>query len=214
VSPKISIVLCTYNRPEILVNRSIASVLKQTHKNFELNVVGDGPPNNLTKKAMNSINDKRVNYHELPVNGPYPSGKRGWFVAGVPAANKSLELATGKYLSHIDDDDEWYPNHLEKLLALLESNDYDFVYAKTLAKFPGKPNKPNRIIGSPPPIQCGKICHMSILYKAYLKEIQYNLNINEPADWNRFRRIQDSGAKIGFLDDITSIWNASPNRKL
>jgi len=41
-NPKVSVCVATYNRPRLLTERCIASVLGQTYKNLELIVVGDG----------------------------------------------------------------------------------------------------------------------------------------------------------------------------
>jgi glycosyltransferase involved in cell wall biosynthesis len=183
--------------------------LNQTFTDFESIVVGDGPPNSDTKDAMNGVTDERVRYHELPTNGPYPAGKNAWYVSGAHALNKALELADGDYIAHLDDDDEWKPNHLQDLVTLIESGGYDFVYSQCLVKYPDFVKKPDRVIGSPPPLKSGHICHMSILYKSSFKNIKYVTDCSEPGDWVRINKIQSAANKIGFLETVTCVWNAS-----
>lgn len=204
-SPIVTVTVNTYDRPDMLINRSLKSILSQTFTDFNVIVVGDGPPNSDTREAMASVEDSRITYFELPVNGPYSKNKTiFWYTACVNALNKGLELVTGKYTAHLDDDDEWLPEHLEGTVGLLDSSDYDVVYAKTIAHYP-RP-RVTKVHGAPPPMVRGMVCHSSLVYKSHLNSIKYRLDITEPADWNRFSRIQASGANVGFLDKFTMVY--------
>ena len=55
-NPKISIILPTYNRSEMLKKRSIPTVLKQNYKNFELIIISDGSTDN-TYKVVKSFKE-------------------------------------------------------------------------------------------------------------------------------------------------------------
>ena len=63
-NPKISIILPTYNRSEMLKKRSIPTVLKQNYKNFELIIISDGSTDN-TYKVVKSFKDKRIKFFEI-----------------------------------------------------------------------------------------------------------------------------------------------------
>ena len=41
--PLVTVILTTYQRPELLRSRSLPAVLAQTHRNLEVLVIGDGP---------------------------------------------------------------------------------------------------------------------------------------------------------------------------
>ena len=53
--------------------------------------------------------------------------KRVWLAGEVKAANYALNLAVGKWISRIDDDEIWVENHLEKKLNFCIDNDLEFV---------------------------------------------------------------------------------------
>ena len=52
---------------------------------------------------------------------------------GLAAArNTGIKLARGKYLAYLDDDDHFYPHHLETLVTFLETSDYRVAYTDAL----------------------------------------------------------------------------------
>ena len=52
---------------------------------------------------------------------------------GLAAArNTGIKLARGKYLAYLDDDDLFYPHHLETLVTFLETSDYRVAYTDAL----------------------------------------------------------------------------------
>lgn len=97
-----SILLPTFNR-EILIQRAINSVLKQTFPYFELIVIDDASEDN-TEKVIKSYNDKRIVYLKHTEN----KGQNA-------AYNTGLKYAKGKYISFIDSDDEWLQSMLEEV---------------------------------------------------------------------------------------------------
>lgn len=42
-------------------------------------------------------------------------------VAGTPAANRALELADGAFVTHLDDDDRYAPDQIERLLEFAQA---------------------------------------------------------------------------------------------
>ena len=55
------------------------------------------------------------------------------------------------------------------------------------------------------PLAGGRIVHLAALYRKQYKIIEYDEQIHlkgQCADWDRWKRIQESGAKIGFLDKV------------
>jgi glycosyltransferase involved in cell wall biosynthesis len=103
--PRVSVILPTYNR-EALLARAISSVLKQTFADFELIIVDDGSTDT-TREFVAGINDTRLRYYRHEKSGG-PSAAR----------NTGLRSARGEFIAFLDSDDEWYPEKLEKQLAV------------------------------------------------------------------------------------------------
>lgn len=105
----ISVIIPAYNAAS-LIGATIASVLRQSHENFELIVVDDGSDDS-TGKVVRDIaaRDDRVRLIQTP--------KRG-----VSAArNLAISQAKGDLIATIDADDLWHPNKLEWQLAALKA---------------------------------------------------------------------------------------------
>ena len=101
----LSIIIPTYNRAYI-ISRAIQSVLNQTYRDFEVLVIDDGSTDN-TSEIVKSFNDKRLRYIRHGEN------------RGVAAArNTGIMSAEGKYIAFQDSDDEWFPEKLEKQMAV------------------------------------------------------------------------------------------------
>jgi glycosyltransferase involved in cell wall biosynthesis len=105
---KVSVILATYNRAELL-RRCITSLLLQTFKNFELLVVDDGSADN-TEEVVRSFTDNRIKYIKYPHRGVYAN------------RNAALKISKGKYIAVADDDDAYHPNHLRFLLDEFEKD--------------------------------------------------------------------------------------------
>ena len=103
MDPKISVVIPTYNRNEIL-KRAINSILSQTFQDWELIVVDDCSTDS-TFEVVNSLslNDRRIRYHKLERN------------SGANAArNQGIKLAKAELISFLDSDDEMHHLNLQK----------------------------------------------------------------------------------------------------
>ncbi len=109
-----SIIVPTYNR-EILIQRTIESVLKQTYRNFELIIVDDGGNDN-TEYVVANFDDKRIKYlHKV-------NEERG------VARNVGMEMAKGQYVTFVDSDDIFYPDHLQHAFNKLQKLNYPDFY--------------------------------------------------------------------------------------
>ena len=109
----VSVIIPTYNRCKLL-QRSINSVLNQTHKNLEIIVVDDNS-NDGTANYIGSLNDKRIVYFRHDRNK-----------GGSAARNTGIMKANAEYISFLDSDDEWLPNKLERQLLLFEKYNSDY----------------------------------------------------------------------------------------
>ena len=108
-------ILLAINRPPAFLPFAIESVLAQTVKEFELFVVCDGAPIETIHCAReHSGRDPRIKVFD------FPKGER----FGEGHLHNVLMAASGGYVAHIEDDDLWFPNHLEELEKLLQTADF------------------------------------------------------------------------------------------
>lgn len=102
--PKISVVVRTCSRPASL-RKTLCSLRHQTYRNFEVLVMEDGPA-----AAREMV---ETEFSDLPIRY-YASGER---LGRGKNGNLGLALANGQYLNFLDDDDYFYPDHLELMAA-------------------------------------------------------------------------------------------------
>ncbi len=114
MNPLVSVVITTYNRPE-MVKQAIQSVLSQTYRPIEIIVVEDSSESDV-EAWLKENKHTEIKYIRHDNN------------RGLAAArNTGLRCAAGKYISYLDDDDEWLPAKIEKQVSLLETQSKDTV---------------------------------------------------------------------------------------
>jgi len=104
--PKISIIISTYNRAELL-RRAINSVLSQTFLDWELIIWDDGSSDR-SRDVVGEFQDPRIKYF-YSVN----HGKSS-------ALNQAIKIVNGLYIAILDDDDEWFPEKLKVQVDIME----------------------------------------------------------------------------------------------
>ena len=83
-----------------LIPIGIESIIQQSYEDWELIIIDDGSTDT-TKTVVFSFSDHRIRYI-------YQQHKER-----SSARNKGIELAQGRYICFIDDDDYWLPEHLQ-----------------------------------------------------------------------------------------------------
>jgi glycosyltransferase involved in cell wall biosynthesis len=110
MKPAITAILPVYNGRTFLLE-AVQSVIAQTLLPIELIVVDDGS----TDGSMEEL--------EKIANAPFPIRVLRQANRGQSAArNLAAAEAKGEYLALLDQDDRWYPHHLELLVAPLHGN--------------------------------------------------------------------------------------------
>jgi glycosyltransferase involved in cell wall biosynthesis len=104
-SPLITVVIPTKGRPDLLL-RAVHSALAQTYQYLEVVVVLDGSDGS-TVQALRTIVAPCLRVLVLQ-----PA------VGGSEARNRGVQEARGSWIAMLDDDDEWFPDKLEKQLSL------------------------------------------------------------------------------------------------
>lgn len=108
-NPCVSIITPTFQRPEKL-HRAIQSVLKQSHTNWILFVVGDACDS--VAKTLQEFNDDRIRFHNLATN----HGAGG----AVPRNYALSLLVKTKLVAYLDDDNYWEPDHLSSCIEKMQ----------------------------------------------------------------------------------------------
>jgi glycosyltransferase involved in cell wall biosynthesis len=200
--PLVTVRIATYNRGQLVADRAIASALRQSYERLEILVVGDHC-DEATERAVRGVKDRRMRFVNLPVRGSYPAdAMHRWMVAGAAPMNAGLMLAEGKWIAPCDDDDELTDDHVEVLLAHARRSRLELVWSQAEAeKSPGV----WRVLGSEP-LAYGKISHGTVLYSGHLRHFRHSMTswkLDEPADWNLWRRMARAGVRMGFLPRVT-----------
>lgn len=126
--PLVSVIIATYNRSRVLAH-AIESVRQSTLSDWELLVVGDHCTDD-TGDVVASFGDPRITFRNLPQNVGEQSGPH----------NHALRLARGRYISFLNHDDMYFPDHLASSIAWLEQARADFVWGPLLV---GEPTPPD-----------------------------------------------------------------------
>jgi hypothetical protein len=112
---KVSVIMPTFNRPEMLA-AAIDSVRRQNLQNFEVVVVNDAGVD------VDAVVSKRNKSRKITY-------VRHGHNRGLAAArNTGIKLARGQYIAYLDDDDLFYPDHLQTLVHCLENQDCSVAY--------------------------------------------------------------------------------------
>lgn len=111
-----------------MLSRALASVHAQTFDDFEVIVVDDATPDTEAMQAVITEWDAKFTARGINL-WPYRLETNSGYQC-FPK-NRGIERASGDYIAYLDDDNEWRPDHLAKLVAAIES-DYstDMVYSR------------------------------------------------------------------------------------
>ncbi len=108
-NPVVSVVMAVYNR-EDYIRRSINSLLEQTYCNWELIAVDDGSNDN----SFAILEEYGLHYENIRIiqqkNRKLPLTR-----------NTGILASAGKYITFLDSDDEYHPQHLEMRINYMKT---------------------------------------------------------------------------------------------
>lgn len=202
--PLVTIYMPTYNRLELL-KRATNSVLKQDYKNIELIVVDDKSTDHTIDYLVKmSQEDSRLKYFINEENS-----------GACFSRNKAIFAAEGEFITGLDDDDYFLPNHISSLVQFWMENKDDNVALYTNVYVQKKKNKvkikkPNTC--NYKNLLCANWIGNQLFTKtAYLQNINgFDENLPAWQDlecWYRLLRYYNSEAKLvdnySYLIDIS-----------
>jgi glycosyltransferase involved in cell wall biosynthesis len=192
--PFFSVIICTYNRCKLL-RRALQSLLNQTDDDWEAIIVDDGSSDDTYSELRGIIqaNPKiRYAYH----------ANRGQ----SQSKNTGAALSDGKYLTFLDSDDEYKPEHLQIRKEFLEANrGIQFLHspAKIIGdSFVPDINNPGNLINLDECVIGGTFVVSSPLFRLIngFDEIKFG------EDYYFFQKIKKLTQKIYYFDKKTYIY--------
>jgi glycosyltransferase involved in cell wall biosynthesis len=119
-TPLVSIIVRTKDRPNFL-KRALKSIADQDYRPLEVVLVNDGGSELNIDELKSLMIDIPLNYIKLESN-------RG----RAFAANTGIKNALGEFVCFLDDDDEYYPEHISTLVSAAIQSDYKIVYTDAI----------------------------------------------------------------------------------
>lgn len=119
-APLVTIVMPTYSRPKTL-REGLQRLQNQTYPNIEIIVVNNaGTPVN--EAVAGFANVRLIDRTENTGNATRPR-------------NDGIEAARGEYITFLDDDDVFFPDHVARMVETLERSGRDAAYSDFLVRF-------------------------------------------------------------------------------
>ena len=206
--PLISILLPTYNTPEIYLRECIESIIVQSYANWELCISDD---NSTDKNVLKTIKeyqqkDNRIKLVSRKTNGHISE-----------ATNSALEIANGKFVALMDHDDVLWPNALYENIQIIRDNKkVDFIYSDEdkidgtgkIHSYPFlKPDFSPEFLES-----CNYITHFSCIRTDVIKKVGgFRKGYEGAQDWDLFIRIGEITNNIVHIPKLLYSWRIHEN---
>lgn len=207
----VSVIIPTYNRVE-KVGEAIESALNQTYKNIEVIVVNDEGED--ITDVIKEFDDSRLKLI---------THKKNKGLAGT--RNTGIKNANGKYIALLDDDDIFYPNHIQVAVSHLQNGArvvytnaerHSFIQDGENYKFIGKTvpysidyDQNKLLIGNIAPVNCfvfEKELAETVGYfdesLPVLEDWEFWLRLSERTD---FKHIKKNTVVVNWFDDGTTM---------
>jgi len=203
-------------RAELLGGRCLPSIEAQTYSNFEVIVVTESYSSEIDVavqgRGSNFLYFWGTKRSRALKNADATSR---WCSGAVPNLKLAIRKARGEFFSRMDDDDEWFPEHLEVGINFLLENELDFASSKALAADGSEIRESDvasesfgddyewkrleGLVGTP----------ITWLYRSHLRVLRFNANswkkkINRPVDYDFLLRMAAAGARFGFNPRVTA----------
>lgn len=128
---KVSIIVPTYQRDESL-KRALLSLIHQTYSNMEIIVIDDNEPTSLYVSAVKEIvrelkglcgRDEEIVYIKNKTN-----------IGSALSRNKGISIATGQYITFLDDDDLYEKEKISKQVSYMFDNNLEMCFTNLILK--------------------------------------------------------------------------------
>ena len=205
-SPKISILVATFNTKEVYLKEMIDTVVNQSYSNWEL-CIADGSTNDFVEKYVHehysSYGDK-IKFKKLDQN---------YGISGN--TNKAFEMATGDYITVYDHDDTLELDCFYEIVKALQEYRYDALYTDEdkfddSTKMYNDPNlKPDfseDLLRSH-----NYITHLFIVNKKIVDEVgYYNSEFDGSQDYDYIFRCVEKANAVYHIPRVLYHWRMHP----
>ncbi|CAD7288774.1 glycosyltransferase family 2 protein [Campylobacter suis] len=125
MKPLVSIVIATFNRPQLL-KKALNSAILQDYENLQIIVTDDGD-GDVAAQICSDFNDARVTFVKNTIHAKSPNGNK----------NNGFDNAKGEFICLLDDDDEFFSDSaISECMEILEQG-YECVFADCLVEIDG-----------------------------------------------------------------------------
>ena len=202
----VSILLPTYNTPEIWLRRCLDSVLSQTYPHWELCVADDASTEPQVRAVLEEYagRDPRIRIFWREHNGHISA-----------ASNSALALAHGDHVALLDHDDELHPEALATVIEALQRNpQWQFVYSdEDKIDADGQRYDPYFKPDWNPDLLCGQNCvsHLGIYSRDLMNAVGgFRQGLEGSQDWDLALRCSErlTPEQIGHIPMVLYHWRA------
>ncbi len=200
--PLVSVIVRTKNRPESLT-RCLISISEQHYRPLEVVIINDGGED--ISAITTALGNRCSPPLDLKINQLQSN------VGRTQAANLGLEMATGEYISFLDDDDYWLPQHIALLTETLQNRqpgEPSAAYSATKAVLIKKPNNTeeereiktyNTPFDREQLLYCNFLPILSVLFHRSVidKGIRFDNNFDLFEDWDFWLQVSE---KLNFTN--------------
>jgi glycosyltransferase involved in cell wall biosynthesis len=203
-APLVTVQIPVDGRSHSLLDRAIPSVLAGAYPHLEILVCGAGLPGDACA-ALEAIDDLRVRYVDLGEPPGYPSRPLAREqMARAVAVNRLTEETRGTCIAPLDHDAAFTIDHVLVLLDALRRSGGDLVYGTALSE---SADGGWRVLGMGP-WAGDQVINGAVMYSSRLSHLRcdpHSWLLEEPADWNRWRRMRDAGARINQVPAAVAV---------
>jgi glycosyltransferase involved in cell wall biosynthesis len=203
--PLLSVVTPTYARHDLLLE-TVEEVAAQDYPNLEHIIVTDGPDPELRRRLWSAGHRPADPFYDGgPSRLTFLELGRNWstFIPnnfGIGPIVAGLLAARGEYLCWWCDDERADPDHLSRMVGLLEARGVDFAYPLVRFWRPHEGPEGGFDIGTDPP-RHGQFTH-SVFRADVLKKAMPAWNAH-PVDWTLCEAWMEAHATWAMLPEIT-----------
>lgn len=205
--PSVSVIMPAYNAGCFIAD-AIRSVMAQTFTDWELLVLDDGSSDD-TLAIARSLAQTDCRIRVLP-------NKHNMGVAKT--RNRGFDLCRGEYVALLDSDDIWYPQKLEKQLALMRETGADLCYcAYAIVDAAGKKVRGDYLV--PPTVDLHGLlrqnvigCSTVMLSAAVKERYRFETDFYHE-DYVLWLRLLQDGCKAAGCTPVLAAWRYVENSR-
>lgn len=117
----VSVVVATYKR-EAELKKALESLATQSYSNLEIVLVDDNNDKEWNKKVSEIVQEFQERFPAIQLNEVINQLNQG----SAKTRNIGIEVANGKYITFLDDDDIYLPDKVKKQVEFMEAGNYDY----------------------------------------------------------------------------------------